>query len=238
MTSNLLHNEICTKLTSDATIVQSLQSVIWFGSVKNKQDVHTKSDCDLQIILDKPHLETIRILNAILADYPDIDLSIMYLQDIFDHNGNVIFHDGTKGIFFIYVLAAGEVLYGRNVYKEITSQFTLDQLKPSLLITIREYLSRLRVMAIQEANDTLRFKKYSTKLFKDILVYYGVESFMEIAKITNRHGVEKIQSLHEFSAHSKAALAEITDYSRLCSPEDMAALLYDYEQLIERMCNE
>jgi hypothetical protein len=238
MTSNLLHDEICARITSDAVIAQSLQSVIWFGSVKNRQDVHAKSDCDLQIILDKPHLETILTLNNILADYPDIDLSIMYLQDIFDHNGRVIFHDGTKGLFFIYVLAAGEVVYGRNVYQDIVNQFTLDDLKPSLLATVREYLSRLRVMAIQETNDTLRFKKYSTKLFKDILVYRGEESFVEITKITNSHAVEKIQSIHTFSAQSKVALAEITDYEQLCSPEQMASLLYDYEQLIERMCNE
>lgn len=238
MNQKHVHREVYTRLTADDKITSSLQSIIWFGSVKNNQDVHARSDCDLQVILDKPDHETILRINQILEDYPEVDLSIMYMQDIYDRRGNVIFHDGTKGLFFIYVLAAGEVMYGRNVYGEIIDRFTLDDLKPSLLITAREYLSRLRVMAIQEINDTLRFKKYSLKLFKDILIYYGEEPFLEMAKITNDKVSKDILTHHDFSPQSRDALEAITDYSKNFSREEMAYLLYDYEQIIERMCNE
>jgi len=238
MNDALVHDEICKRLTADEEIKASLQSIIWFGSIRNKQDVHSKSDCDLQVILDKPKYEVTLKVTEILEDYPQVDLSIMYLQDIFDHNGNVIFHDGTKSLFFIYVLAAGHILYGRNVYEEITDRFTLDDLKPSLLVTMREYLSRLRVMAIQSPNDTLKFKKYSLKLFKDLLVYYGEEPFKEMSVITNDAARTKIQAMHKFSVESKEALKGVTDYGTNFGREEMVHLLCDYELIIEKVCNE
>lgn len=238
MDNNMVHDEICERLTKDELIKNSLESIIWFGSVRNKQDIHAKSDCDLQVILSKPDYDTTLRLNAILEDYPQVDLSIMYLQDIYDHDGNVIFHDGTKSIFFIYVLAAGHILYGRNVYADITDKFTLEDLKPSLLVTMREYLSRLRVMAIQSPDDTLKFKKYSLKLFKDLLVYYDVRPFREMSKITNDAARIEIQNHDDFSNESKEALSHITDYERNFTREEMAHLLCDYERIIEKVCND
>lgn len=238
MSNALVHNEICERLTSDEQIKNSLESIIWFGSIRNKQDVHSKSDCDLQVILDKPQYEVTIKLNTILEDYPQVDLSIMYLQDIYDHQSKVIFHDGTKSLFFIYVLAAGRILYGRNVYSDITDKFTLEDLRPSLLVTMREYLSRLRVMPIQNSSDTLQFKKYSLKLFKDLLVYSGVESFHEMSGINNDIARTKVQSLHEFSSESQGALKQITDYEKNFTKEEMAHLLCDYELIIEKVCND
>lgn len=238
MSDAFVHNEICQRLTGDKQIEDSLESIIWFGSIRNKQDVHSKSDCDLQVILDKPNYEITMKVNAILEDYPQVDLSIMYLQDIYDQQGRVIFHDGTKSLFFIYVLAAGHILYGRNVYGDITDKFTLEDLQPSLLVTMREYLSRLRVMAIQHPNDTLQFKKYSLKLFKDLLVYYGVESFHKMSEITNDTARTKVQSLHEFSPNSQSALKQVVDYEKNFTREEMVHLLCDYELIIEKVCND
>ena len=89
MTGQEVPQEITARLTADAIIKSSLRSVIWFGSVRNNQDVHERSDCDLQIVLDKPSYELIVAVNAILEDYPSVDLSIMYMQDIYNHAGDV-----------------------------------------------------------------------------------------------------------------------------------------------------
>ena len=51
-----------------------------------------------------------------LADYADADLSILYRSDIFDATTRLDFQDGTKGPFFIQVLADGVLLHGEDVY--------------------------------------------------------------------------------------------------------------------------
>ncbi len=238
MANRGLPKEITSRLTANALVKASLKSVIYFGSVRNNQDVHSRSDCDLQIVLDKPSYALTVAINTILEDYPSLDLSIMYMQDIYNQNGDIIFHDGTKSLFFMYVLAAGEVLYGENVYENIVSRLKLEDIRPSLLITTREYLSRLRVMAIQQTNDTLGFKKYSLKLFKDVLVYLGEEKAENISHITNRSAQDDIKRLYPFSKGSRAALIEITKYDKNYTREEMAHLLTDYENIIERLCNE
>jgi hypothetical protein len=103
---------------------------------------------------------------------------------------------------------------------------------------MREYLSRLRVMAAQSPHDTSKFKKYSTKLFKDALVYTGAKSFEEMTGITNVDACEEITQLHGFSTASMKALGAVTDYDSHFTVQEMSHLLNDYEQIIDRICNE
>lgn len=237
-TSKFTAAEINARLASNEVINKHLESVIWFGSVRNKQDVHAKSDCDLQIILNEPTYDLTLELNKILKDYPSVDLSVMYLKDIYDNKGDVIFHDGTKGIFFMYVLADAKVMYGRNVYAEAISKLSLEDSQPSILITAREYLSRLRVMPIKSPNDTFGFKKYSLKLFKDILAYDGTVALKDISKIDNVESYKKMLQRYKFSGTSQEALSKIVDYQHNFTQVEMAALLQEYEQIIDGLCNE
>ncbi len=231
-------SEICSRLVGDKLIEKNLESVIWFGSIRNNQDVHKRSDYDIQIVLGKPSPELTLRLNKTLVDYPGIDLSIMYMHDIYDKDGRVIFHDGTKGLFFMYVLATGAILYGENIYTPIIESLTLEDIKPSLVITIREYLSRLRVMAARSPNDTLQFKKYSLKLFKDVLLYLELASLKDIATMTNVEARKGIMSFHRFSSTSKNALKAITDYEHNFSQAELAPLLDDCEKIVQRICND
>ena len=96
-----------------------LNCIVSFGSIRNNQDVHERSDYDIQLIFDKPSEKLNLAINEILQSYPFVDLSIMYMQDIYNKEGNVIFHDGTKGLFFMYVLAEGKIIYGEDVYSTI-----------------------------------------------------------------------------------------------------------------------
>ena len=118
-------------------------SIIWIGSRSRSSDVHEQSDLDVQIILDQPDPDTTRELARVLADYPDADLSILYRSDIFDTTARLDFQDGTKGPFFIQVLADGVLLHGEDVYGPIASTLELPVVRPSLMFTIREYLGRL-----------------------------------------------------------------------------------------------
>lgn len=238
MNIHTLPKSLCEQLTANPLIEQHLESVIWFGSIRNNQDIHKTSDYDVQTIFDTPSYELTLAINKVFKDYAEVDLSIMYLQDILDSNGNIIFHDGTKSIFFMYVLAAGEVLYGHNVYADIITQLTLEDSKPSLLVTAREYLSRLRVMAAQSDHGTAQFKKYSLKLFKDILLYKEKSQLENITTITNEFARDNIMQLHSFSKESIIALGEITRYDKFYSQAQLAALLQDFETVIKEMTHE
>ncbi len=230
--------EIAEKLQSNQVVSKQLKSVIWFGSIRNKQDVHERSDYDMQIILSEASAEVTIELNRILRSYPFIDLSIMYMQDIYDKDNNIIFHDGTKGLFFVYVLAEGKVIFGDDIYSTIIDSLDQDSAKPSVLLTIREYLSRLRVMAAQSPNDTMQFKKYSLKFFKDILLYTERVQFRKITALNNEMARTMIEEVHNFSDASKLALVSITDYEHNYSEQELANLLYDYEQLVKATINE
>jgi len=236
--SRNIANEICNKLESNTDITSNLISVIWFGSIHNNQDVHAKSDCDLQVVLKAPEFKSILAMNQILEDYTEVDLSIMYMQDIYDENQNLIFHDGTKSLFFIHVLAAGTPLYGENVYKDIAKTLTLEQIRPSLLVTIREYLGRLRVMATRDLAEPLAFKKYSLKMFKDILVFRGIEPANNITRISKSSAIDAVRREYSFSEESENILNSLLDYETGLSRIEIANLLVDYEEIVKRICNE
>jgi len=238
MNKYTLPYELCSQLVAHPKIQPHLESIIWFGSIRNDQDIHKGSDYDIQVILTTPVYELTLAINSVLKQYPKVDLSIMYLQDIFDEDKNVIFHDGTKSFFFMYVLAAGEILYGRNVYANIIRSLSLEDSKPSLIVTVREYLSRLRVMAAQSPSDTQKFKKYSLKLFKDILLYKGIIPLENITSITNESAYNKILQHYTFTKESTSALKEITDYEKPYSENQLATLLQDYEAIIKEISNE
>lgn len=236
--NNLTPAEITSRLAGDERIREHLQSVIWFGSLRNSQDIHDNSDYDIQIILDRPTPELATRIGKVLKDYPGVDLSIMYMKDIFDHQGKVIFQDGTKGPFFMYVLSAGKIMFGRDVYADAIRNLTLADLRPAILFTMREYLSRLRVMAALSPEHTLKFKKYSTKLFKDILIYAGLRPFEAMTTMSNSEACDGIMQAHGFSTKSRRALERVTDYESHFTVDEMSHLLDDYEQIIDRICNE
>lgn len=230
--------ELSDKLQANPIIRKRLISVIWFGSIRNKQDVHERSDYDMQIILSKPSAKLTLELNKILQAYSYIDLSIMYKQDIFDLNNNVIFHDGTKGLFFIYVLSEGKVIYGDDIYSSILKSMSISEVRSSILTTIREYLSRLRVMAAFSPNDTMQFKKYSLKLFKDILIYRGKVPLKNMSSLKNGKARDMIMNEQSFSKVSVSALESITDYEHNFSSQELASLLNDFEKIVYGVVNE
>lgn len=230
--------EISSRLAINEKINGHLESVIWFGSLRNNQDVHGHSDYDVQVVLDRPTPEIAAEITTILKDYPAVDLSIVYLKDIFDKEGKMIFQDGTKGPFFMYVLGDGKVLYGRNVYEDAVQGLTMANLRPALLFTIREYLSRLRVMVSQSPDNTQQFKKYSTKFFKDTLIYTGNIPFEHMTSISNLDACEAIANVYAFSKESMTALSKTIDYETNFTLSEMCHLLYDYEQIVDRLCNE
>jgi hypothetical protein len=232
MKNDIVHIELCYRLLGVHIIKKHLESVIWYGSASKGQDIHPRSDCDMQIILNEPSYDATIELNVILEDYPYVDLSIVYLKDIYDKNGQVVFQNGTKGLFFIHVLAQGKVLYGKNIYKNIADRLGLSEIKPSLVFTIREYLSRLRIMATHNPNDTLRFKKYSLKLLKDILIYKGVISLDEISQVTYEDTYKKTKNSFNFDSKTNLIFSKITDFSSNFTKEDMATLLSNYESIV------
>jgi hypothetical protein len=160
------------------------------------------------------------------------------MKDIVDKSGKVIFHDGTKGLFFMQVLAEGKILYGDNIYADLVTSLDLESIRPSLMITVREYLSRLRVMAALSPEDTQEFKKYSLKMFKDILLFEGITELSQISRLDNASTINKVSNRFDMGTDARDALDLLADYEHTFSPSQVAALLTEYEMIVEDMCNE
>ena len=177
-------------------------SIIWIWSPNGSRDVHEQSDLDVQIILDQPDPDATRELARVLADYADADLSILYRSDIFDATARLDFQDGTKGPFFIQVLADGVLLHGEDVYGPIASTLELPVVRPSLMFTICEYLGRLRVMATRGGEPTHVFKKYCVKLLVDGLVDDGRLPLVDMSGTSSADILELAEAIYRFDARS------------------------------------
>ncbi len=127
---------------------------------------------------------------------------------------------------------------GENIYKNISNQLKLDQIKPSLSFTLREYLSRLRIMATHSPNDTLKFKKYSLKLLKDILVFRGAIDPSELVGLNYDKTLEYSLKKFKFNEQSLLAIKKIIDFDTNYSKKEMASLLYDYESIVDKVVHE
>jgi hypothetical protein len=235
MDVNTFHVEIANKLARNANIRRHLESIVWYGSSSKGFDMHPRSDCDLHIILDKPDYLTTLNLSKILDNYPNVDLSIIYLKDILSHNNKLIFQNGTKGLFFLYVLSVGKILYGRNVYKDIVDGLGIDDIKPSLSFTIKEYLSRLRIMATRNPNDSLKFKKYSLKLLQDLLVFDGHILPEAFDGLSYAKTIKESKKYLSFSDKSINNLDELNIFDKTFSSKQMAILLTEYESIVDEV---
>ncbi|MDK3257013.1 hypothetical protein [Blastococcus capsensis] len=207
-------------------------SVIWIGSRSWATDVHAQSDFDIQIIMDRPDLDASLALADIIAVFTDVDLSIMYLDDIYGPGAVLDFQDGTKGLFFMNVLASGTVLHGEDVYGQAAARLTLADLAPSLTFTVREYLSRLRSMTLQGEPAPFHFKKYSLKLLKDVLLLAGRLDPQCMAHVSNQDVLDDARQMYAFGEEVDAALTSITDFSRSYSPREKAVILAQLEELV------
>lgn len=230
--------EVCARLVGDPRLRPHLVAVLWIGSRSTDSDVHVGSDLDLQIILDEPDLSAVAALAAILRGHRNLDLSVLYLADIVDSAGKVRFQDGTKGPFFMYVLAQGELLYGRNVYADLLSGLADADLRSSLLFTVREYLQRLRVIAILGSGAAFEFKKYLIKLFLDVLVLDDVLKVSSVPRTSNVAIVELAARHFAFPQALQGHLHKLTDYSTTFSVEEETALLLAVESVVLRVMTE
>lgn len=205
--------EICSSLVNDPRIAHHLLSVIWIGSRSSGRDVHAGSDIDLQLILDKSSAATSIALSEVLGAHQGLDLSILYVKDVFAADGTLDFQDCTKGPFFIPVLAAGKVILGIDFYSELRGRLTLPSAAASLRFTIREYLGRLRVMVVQDKVEPFEFKKYVFKYIKDLLVYRGFLDLNDMPFASNVDIIQICETASIFQPTVVAILKDSMDYS-------------------------
>jgi hypothetical protein len=226
---------LCTRLLDNSVLRGHITSIVWIGSLSRSIDVHKHSDLDVQIILEHHNDAAMIELAGVFADYPDADLSIMYRSDIVDPSGRLDFQDGTKGPFFIQVLADGVVLYGEDVYRSIAASLELDDARPSLMYTIREYVGRLRVMAVRGAEPTHSFKRYSLKLLKDVLVYDAVLPLAAMPSTCNAEVVRLTEVTYALRADALELLTRLVDLDDPFGARERAVILGACEALVQSL---
>jgi hypothetical protein len=218
-------------MTTHPAIRPRLEAVLWIGSASRGLDMHDASDLDIQVVMDHPNAEATCALADIFVGRGSVDLSIMYRTEILSRR-TVNFQNGTKGSFFIYVLASAVTLYGTNPYEILVDALTLDEVRPSVMFTIREYLARLRVMVVYGGERSYEFKKYSLKLLRDILVYTGELPLLSMAHASNHDVLELITRSHHFPTSLHSGLDSLLDLTTPCTVPERVRLLMEYEKLI------
>jgi hypothetical protein len=227
--------ELGARLSQHPAIHPHLDAVLWIGSASRGVDRHDHSDLDLQLLMDRPDVNATRGLAEVLAGRHDVDLSVVYRADVLLPTGELDFQDGTKGPFFIYVLATAELVYGTNPYPALLDRLTLDQVRPSVMFTIREYLARLRVMVVQSLERPYEFKKYSLKLFKDVLVASGSIPLAQMTATTNSDVVTRMRDYHRFPDGLTSALELVTDFAASYPVAVRVAMLMEYETIVSSL---
>ncbi len=226
--------DLCCELTSSPLLRTRLRALIWIGSKSAARDVHAGSDLDLQLFLDRPDVDSTREVARVLSKFPDVDLSVMYERDLWGEDGDVDFQDGTKGAFFVHVLARGIVLYGDPVYAAAIDRIDAKQLQESLIFTIREYLSRLRVMTMQGESTAYDFKKYALKLLRDALAVTGQIDMGDMVSLDNPAIIIKARTAFGLDRlYSESVVAALCDYSETFTTAEKALVLVDLERVAE-----
>lgn len=218
-------------VASHPDIAERLLSVLWIGSRSHGLDVHASSDLDIQVVLDEPDARSLTALSGVLAEFPGLDLSILYPKDVWDWSGDLDFQDGTKGAFFVPVLADGVVLYGSDFYASLRTGLPADAVRLSLRFTIREYLGRLRVMALDESHPGPPFNKYVMKLLKDLLVHAGLLSSTAMVETPNADLVSLARGV--LAPEFWSLLGRVADYASRLDLSDRARLLVALERLFD-----
>lgn len=220
------------RMMVDPAIRERLVSLLWIGSAARDQDVHDNSDLDIQVILDRPDTAAMRALAIAFENHPLVDLSIIHLSDIVTNDGYQVFQDGTKGAFFVHVLAAGVLLYGDDVYGRLAGELPLDAVRTSLVFTIREYLARLRVMVVLRPESPFSFKKYTVKLLRDVLTYSEHLPLARLAHTSNQDIVELAADAWPMLAEGLPNFGELADFSTHLSSAQQFEILKRLEQLV------
>lgn len=218
-------------VASDPDIAERLLSVLWIGSRSHGLDVHTGSDLDIQVVLDQPDARSLTALSGVLAEFPGIDLSILYPKDVWDCWGDLDFQDGTKGAFFLPVLADGVVLHGSDFYASLRTGLPADAVRSSLRFTIREYLGRLRVMALDDSHPGPPFNKYVMKLLKDLLVHAGLLSSTAMVESSNADLISLARGV--LAPEFWSLLGRVADYASPLDLSDRTRLLVALERLFD-----
>jgi hypothetical protein len=236
VTTSDVIDRLVAELTASEAVRLHMVSVIWIGSRSHGIDVHARSDLDVQIVLDAPSGEATTALARILPAYPELDLSILYPKDVWNARGELDFQDGTKGPFFIPVLSAGRVMYGRDFYADLCMALPSDAVRASLRFTIREYLARLRVMAVGADSSAIAFKKYTMKFLKDALVYAGHLPLDDMPTTPNADIVRlACESGMLRTAPSQSFVAQLDDYNSPMAATARAAMVMHLEAIYDAL---
>lgn len=220
-------------LCENLAIKDNIVCLLHYGSVKQKEDYNTNSDLDFHLVVKRLDAKSLTDIKDVFSFSDKVDLTYQTVDEI-EHENKIIFQNGNQGLYFMHVLASSEALVGENIYKKLIDKLDPIKVKRSVIEKIRYYLWLLRRNYIFERNTKV-FKKYFTRIIKDILIVDGVIDYHNISEHNNRQLLNMFieENTHDLSALEIKLISSINSLEELKNP-DYEGLLVFFTQLINK----
>lgn len=224
-------------LCEHLAIKENVVCLLHYGSVKQKEDYNSHSDLDFHLVVKHLDRDTLTEIKETFSFSNKIDLTYLTLAEI-EYQDKIIFQNGNQGLYFMHVLACSETLVGENIYQKLVDKLDAEKVKRSVIEKIRYYLWLLRRNYVFEC-DAKVFRKYLTRILKDILIVDGVIDYQNISKHNNRQLINLFVDENDkhLSTSQIKLIISINSLEEIQTP-DYEGLLTFFTQLINTfVCN-
>lgn len=230
MTQTTNHIKI---LCENLTIKDNIVCLLHYGSVKQKEDYSSNSDLDFHLVVKQLDRKNLAEIKDVFGFSDKVDLTYQTVDEI-EYENKIIFQNGNQGLYFMHVLASSEALVGENIYKQLVHKLDPIKVKRSVIEKIRYYLWLLRRNYVFEHNAKV-FKKYFTRILKDILIVDGIIDYHNISKHNNRQllNIFVEENVDNLSTSEIKLITSINSLEELKNP-DYEGLLVFFTQLINK----
>lgn len=166
-------------------------AIIAYGSALDKQcEPH---DYDFFLVLKSFNVEDFLTLQKVLNCFKKSNVSLFVnYKSWIDKKGIHNYQFGRHGVYFINILAEGNLLYGKNIYLEYLPKVRAEKIQHDLLYRIEEYFYRIqKELKISSPNKFSHIKKYFYRIMIDLMILKKVINFKEVAKTHYKRLVEE-----------------------------------------------
>jgi len=149
------------------TLKEHIRCILMYGSQDRKDDVYSKSDVDIHILLKRSCEPLLSELKNYLNNFNNLDVGIIFEDEL---KIPFSFQNGSQGDYFLYVFACADCVFGHNPYPKAMSRLPRNRVKDSLMFRIKENLWRVREMYLNSSLTKVVLRKHVARLFLNVLL--------------------------------------------------------------------